>query len=342
MELFSLIGIYSTGDMSLFFKQIIWFFTGFVVIFIITLIGNDIIYDNVIILYIIGCILLLLLLFFGPVINNARCWFKIPSIGSIQISEFMKIILIIFISKYLSNQHNDFKLICLSILIIITPSILTFLEPDTGAILMYLIITLSILFVLNISYKWYVAGVSIVTLFVSIILYLYFYKMNLFIKILGDSFFLRIERLIDWFNKEGMQLNKGMMAISLGGLFGTGIKKNLVYFPEGHTDFIFATISSNLGFIGSFILIICLILFDLRILDLSTKCKNKRDSLILVSFVSVIFYQQFQNIGMTYGILPITGITLPFISYGGSSLLSYMIMIGMYMNIYIYNKKFHN
>ena len=205
---------------------------------------------------------------------------------------------------------------------------------------MYSIIVLAILFALKISYKWYLGGTLIITSCIFLILYLYFFNINLFIKILGSSFFLRIERLIDWFNKEGMQLNNSMMAISIGGLLGTGINKNLVYFPEGHTDFIFATISSHLGFLGSFILIITILLFDIRIINLAIQSKSKRDSLLLVGFISVLFYQQFQNIGMTFGILPITGITLPFISYGGSSILSYSILVGMYMNIY--NKKMVN
>lgn len=336
MNIFSLIGLFNY-DKILLYKQIIWILIGIVIILFITVIDNNIIYKNSHIIYIICNILLLLLLFFAEPINGSKCWFKIPGLGNIQISEFTKISLIIFLSDYLSKNN---KIIFKSIIIVLIPSILTFLEPDTGAVLMYSIIVLAILFALKISYKWYLGGTLIITSCIFLILYLYFFNINLFIKILGSSFFLRIERLIDWFNKEGMQLNNSMMAISIGGLLGTGINKNLVYFPEGHTDFIFATISSHLGFLGSFILIITILLFDIRIINLAIQSKSKRDSLLLVGFISVLFYQQFQNIGMTFGILPITGITLPFISYGGSSILSYSILVGMYMNIY--NKKMVN
>lgn len=336
MNIFSLIGLFNY-DKILLYKQIIWILIGIVIILFITVIDNNIIYKNSHIIYIICNILLLLLLFFAQPINGSKCWFKIPGLGNIQISEFTKISLIIFLSDYLSKNN---KIIFKSIIIVLIPSILTFLEPDTGAVLMYSIIVLAILFTLKISYKWYLSGTLIITSCIFSILYLYFFNINLFIKILGSSFFLRIERLIDWFNKEGMQLNNSMMAISIGGLLGTGINKNLVYFPEGHTDFIFATISSHLGFLGSFILIITILLFDIRIINLAIQSKSKRDSLLLVGFISVLFYQQFQNIGMTFGILPITGITLPFISYGGSSILSYSILVGMYMNIY--NKKMVN
>ena len=336
MNIFSLIGLFNY-DKILLYKQIIWILIGIVIILFITVIDNNIIYKNSHIIYIICNIFLLLLLFFAEPINGSKCWFKIPGLGNIQISEFTKISLIIFLSDYLSKNN---KIIFKSIIIVLIPSILTFLEPDTGAVLMYSIIVLAILFALKISYKWYLGGTLIITSCIFLILYSYFFNINLFIKILGSSFFLRIERLIDWFNKEGMQLNNSMMAISIGGLLGTGINKNLVYFPEGHTDFIFATISSHLGFLGSFILIITILLFDIRIINLAIQSKSKRDSLLLVGFISVLFYQQFQNIGMTFGILPITGITLPFISYGGSSILSYSILVGMYMNIY--NKKMVN
>ena len=336
MNIFSLIGLFNY-DKILLYKQIIWILIGIVIILFITVIDNNIIYKNSHIIYIICNIFLLLLLFFAEPINGSKCWFKIPGLGNIQISEFTKISLIIFLSDYLSKNN---KIIFKSIIIVLIPSILTFLEPDTGAVLMYSIIVLAILFALKISYKWYLGGTLIITSCIFLILYLYFFNINLFIKILGSSFFLRIERLIDWFNKEGMQLNNSMMAISIGGLLGTGINKSLVYFPEGHTDFIFATISSHLGFLGSFILIITILLFDIRIINLAIQSKSKRDSLLLVGFISVLFYQQFQNIGMTFGILPITGITLPFISYGGSSILSYSILVGMYMNIY--NKKMVN
>ena len=336
MNIFSLIGLFNY-DKILLYKQIIWILIGIVIILFITVIDNNIIYKNSHIIYIICNIFLLLLLFFAEPINGSKCWFKIPGLGNIQISEFTKISLIIFLSDYLSKNN---KIIFKSIIIVLIPSILTFLEPDTGAVLMYSIIVLAILFALKISYKWYLGGTLIITSCIFLILYLYFFNINLFIKILGSSFFLRIERLIDWFNKEGMQLNNSMMAISIGGLLGTGINKNLVYFPEGHTDFIFATISSHLGFLGSFIIIITILLFDIRIINLAIQSKSKRDSLLLVGFISVLFYQQFQNIGMTFGILPITGITLPFISYGGSSILSYSILVGMYMNIY--NKKMVN
>ena len=177
MNIFSLIGLFNY-DKILLYKQIIWILIGIVIILFITVIDNNIIYKNSHIIYIICNIFLLLLLFFAEPINGSKCWFKIPGLGNIQISEFTKISLIIFLSDYLSKNN---KIIFKSIIIVLIPSILTFLEPDTGAVLMYSIIVLAILFALKISYKWYLGGTLIITSCIFLILYLYFFNINLFI-----------------------------------------------------------------------------------------------------------------------------------------------------------------
>ena len=112
-----------------------------------------------------------------------------------------------------------------------------------------------------------------------------------------------------------------------------------IYFPESGTDFIFAVYASNFGLIGSLVLIGLLLYFDYCLLKLARNIKNNTDKFMLIGISSMLIFQQFQNIAMTLGLVPITGITLPFISYGGSSLLSYMILLGIVFNIYNDNKK---
>ena len=162
---------------------------------------------------------------------------------------------------------------------------------------------------------------------------IYFINTDLFIKIFGTSFFLRVDRLLDWSNKSGYQLENGMTAIGSAGLFGFGVNKTPIYFPEPQTDFIFAVYASNFGYIGSLILLILLLCLDLKLINIAVKATNNINKYIISGCVAMLIYQQVQNIGMTFGLLPITGITLPFISYGGSSLLSYMIMLGIIFNI---------
>lgn len=326
---------------DLWIKQIIWYIIGFIVILIIYKVKNEFIFKHIWKFYIFGNVLLLSLLFYGKVINGARCWFEIPYVGTFQPSEFMKIILILTLSKFCDDFFRNNKKISVKdefiflvkvFLIVLLPSILTFLEPDTGSVIIYLIITLSILFISGVRYRWFILVFVILTLIVSSILYLYFFKKDYFISILGNDFFLRVERIIDWSNKDGFQLEKGITAIGSAGIFGHGLFNTPIYFPEAETDFIFAVYSSNLGFIGSIFLFTLIFLFDFILINIALK-SNKLNKLMIAGIEGMLIYQQFQNIGMTYGLIPITGITLPFISYGGSSLLSYMIIVGLILNI---------
>ena len=174
---------------------------------------------------------------------------------------------------------------------------------------------------------------------IGTILGLYFFNTDLFIEVFGTSFFLRIDRLLDWSSGSGYQLENGITAIGSGGFFGLGFNNTPIYFPEPQTDFIFAVYASNFGFIGSLGLILLILFFDIRLIVLAINAKKKTNKYIISGIVAMLLYQQIQNIGMTYGLLPITGITLPFISYGGSSLLSYMIMLGIIFNISNEEKK---
>ena len=327
---------------TLVFKQILWYIAGFIIAYFIMFIGNDFIYRNIWIFYIIGILSLLGLLFFAEPINNAKCWYSIPGIGTIQPSEFMKIILIItlgtMIHKFNDEYNNptvleEFKFLIKVGVIVFIPSILTFLQPDTGVVLIYLLITIVMLFISGIRYRWFIILFSVIAILIAIILGLYFINTDLFIDIFGTDFFLRIDRLLDWSSSSGYQLENGMTSIGSGGLLGMGINNTPIYFPEPQTDFIFAVYANNFGFIGSIALLGLIAFFDIKLILLAIKNTNLTNKYIISGIVGMLMYQQLQNIGMTFGLMPITGITLPFISYGGSSLLSYMIMMGIIFNI---------
>ena len=343
----SLVSIYSAeiilnSSNNFFIKQIIWYILGIIFIFIIFKLNNKILFKYSFYLYILGNISLFLLLILGTNINNAKCWFTIPFIGSFQPSEFMKIILILYLSNLIkkykekykkSTIKKEFLFLIKIIFIVFIPSILTFLEPDTGVVLIYLIITITMLFISGIRIRWFLILFGFIFLLLSIILFIYFTNKDLFIHILGSDFFLRIDRLLDWSKSSGYQLENGLTAIGSARLFGHGINNTPLYFPEAQTDFIFAVFASNYGFIGGLILISIILLFDLRILNIGINTKKNINKYVIAGTLGMLIYQQFQNIGMTLGLVPITGITLPFISYGGSSLISYMIIIGIILNI---------
>ena len=323
-------------------KQVMWYLIGFGAIYIILFIGNKLILQNIWILYIINNVFLFLLLIFAKPINNSKCWFQIPGIGGVQPSEFMKIILILTLAKMIDDfrqKYNnptykeEFKFLLKVGAVIALPSILTFLEPDTGVVLIYLIITFSMLFIAGIRYRWFAMIGLILLIGVGSVLITYFLFPELFIKIFGTSFFLRVDRLLDWSNKSGYQLENGLAAIGSGGLYGKGFFHTPIYFPEPQTDFIFAVYASNTGFIGCIFLIVLLIYFSVRLIFLANNSNSNINKYIIAGIIGMLIYQQFQNIGMTLSIMPITGITLPFVSYGGSSLISYMLMMGIIFNI---------
>lgn len=338
-SIYSFTSFLSSDSYSLIKKQIIFYLIGFVFVYFIIKIGIKKILKYSYLIYFINVLLLLLVLLFGEEINGIRAWFSIPFIGSFQPSEFMKIGIVLVVSKLVDNfskkKTSFFDEILLIVkigIVILIPSILTFLEPDTGAVIIYLIIMLVILFLSDIKRIWLVLGLGIFGLIIFSVIYLYYFKEDVFINILGSNFFYRLDRLLDWANSSGMQLENSVIAIGSSNLFGNGPNNILIYFPEGHTDFIFSSFASIYGLFGILILFGTIILFDLKVLKIS-KNKDNIYKYIVVCFLTIILFQQIQNISMTVGILPIMGITLPFISYGGSSLLSYMIILGIILSI---------
>ena len=353
----SITSIYSTRRLldiefqNLYIKQMIFYGVGIILAYSTMAFGNKFLYNNAYIFYLIGVISLVLVLFFGITVNNATCWFKIPFLGTLQPSEFMKIFLIITLARMISdfNQSNqnpdifdEFKFILKVLIIVFIPSVLTFIEPDTGAVIMYLIITFVMLFIGGFRKRWFIITILIGIILLGIFFIIYFFYQDLFIDIFGTSFFYRMDRITNWSDSSGLQLRNSLIAIGSSGVTGHGINQTPIYFPEMQNDFIFAVFSSNTGFIGSISLIIIMIFFDLTLINYSNKTNNTTDKYAIGGIIGVLLFQQIYNISMTIGLLPIMGITLPFISYGGSSLLSYMLLLGMIFNISNESLRFTN
>ena len=333
------------GNLAL--KQVIWYGVGLLLVFIIFKVKNEYLYRNAWFFYILCNLLLLCLLLFAPAINNSKCWFIIPKIGSFQPSEFTKISLMLVLGTMINNFRLDyeepsikeeFMFLLKTFIVVLIPSILTFLEPDTGVVIIYFIIYISMLFASGIRLRWFI---------ILGVLGCYFTSEKLFVSIFGNNLYYRFERVFNWKSGNGLQLENALAAIGSAGVFGHGYNKTPIYFPESGTDFIFAVFASNFGLLGCFLFLLLLLLFDGKIFFIAIKKIPLTDKFVLAGIIGMLIFQQIQNIGMTIGLLPITGITLPFISYGGSSLLSYMILIGIILNIreehsnyqYSYKKK---
>lgn len=335
----------SLGNLVL--KQSFWYLIGWILVIILVKLKNEQLYHYTWFFYIFGNFLLLGLLLFAPTINNSKCWFVIPGIGNFQPSEFMKIFIMLTLATMIHNFRIDYNypsikdefiFIIKTLVIVIIPSVLTFLQPDTGAVIIYLVIYISMIFTSGIRFRWFLIGGLFILLVSSIFLWLFFFKENTFINIFGSSIFYRIERIFNWQSGSGLQLENALSAIGSAGLFGHGYNKTPIYFPESSTDFIFAVFACNFGLIGSLILISIIIFLDISIILLAKKNILDTDKYIISGIIGMLLFQQIQNIGMTVGLLPITGITLPFVSYGGSSLLSYMLIVGILLNISVKKK----
>lgn len=314
-------------------RQILWILVGIVTFVIIYKIDIRFILKYINYIYIIGILSLILVLFFGININGASSWFRVGSI-SIQPSELFKPFFIIFLSN-LINKHksSDIKLLLKILVFTLIPCILIFLEPDTGVVLMYILIMIGSLIASKIDKRYVISLFIIITLSLLIFLGLYFTNSELFIKLFGTSFFYRMDRLLSFKNNSSYQLNNALIGIGSSGIFGYGIDNPKIYVPELTTDFAFDLTIISFGYILGIILVILYTFILFRILHNSHKTNKYFNKLILSSIFYLMLFQTYEHILMNIGLVPITGITLPFLSYGGSSMISYFIILALIIKI---------
>ena len=313
-------------------KQLIWYIVGFSTILIIKKINIQTILKYSKYFYWLSIILLVLVLFFGKETNGARAWFNF-GIFSFQPSELTKLTLILYLSDIASRNKPDFRLILKVSILTIIPSILVFLEPDTGAIIFYFLSAITILYFAPIKKYWFLILLGIIILLGGTFIILYIYNRDLLIKLIGTSFFYRIERLITFQTESSYQLENALIVMGSASFFGTGLNKISLYIPEAPTDFIFAFTIGNFGIFTGFLILLCYLLIDIFLINQYLKQRNKKIKLVLISFISIFFFQQIINIGMNLGLLPIIGIPLPFLSYGGTTIIIYFLFLGIILNL---------
>ena len=347
ISIFGLIMIYSASyiwaeykfnDPFKFVKnQGIFFIVGVVLMIIISKIDYKKYYDKSNIL-LIGCIIMLILVLIpgiGTVRNGSRSWFGIGSFG-IQPSEFTKLALIIFTSKYLVNNEKNMKSFKKGVLPILGITLLIFgiimLQPDFGTGTIIVMSIVGLLFVGGVDFKFFlkvgVVGIVGIAGLIAIAPY-------------------RLSRILSFLNPwsdplgSGFQIIQSLYAIGPGGLFGYGFlnsRQKHFYLPEPQTDFIFSIISEEFGFLG---IVIVATLFLTIILTGFKIAKNSKDlfgKYLAFGITFQIAFQTVLNLMVVVGLIPVTGVTLPFLSYGGSSLLITLCEIGIVLNISRYEK----
>ena len=346
ISLFGLIMIYSASYVWAEYKfndpykfvrtQGIFLIVGYILMFIISKIPYIKYVSKVNLIFVLCFLLLILVLIpgIGTVRNGSRSWFGIGGFG-IQPSEFTKLALIMFTSKYLSNNEKSLKNIKKGVLPILLILMLVFglimLQPDfgTGVIIVVTIVCL---------------------LFVSGVTMSFFIKIGL-LGIIGVVGLIiaapyRMKRIVSFLNPwsdplgSGFQIIQSLYAIGPSGLLGKGLGNSIqkhFYLPEPQTDFIFAIISEELGILGIFLVTSLFILIIYRGFKIAKQCEDKFGKYIAFGITFGLSFQALLNLMVVVGLIPVTGVTLPFLSYGGSSLLISMISTGILLNISKYN-----
>ena len=329
---------YKYNDAFKFVKnQGLFLMVGIILMILISKVNYNIYKDKAKIILIVCIVLLVLVLIpgIGTIRNGSRSWFGIGSFG-IQPSEFTKLGLIIFVSKYLASDDKRVKDIKHGVLPIILVLGFIFglimLQPDfgTGSIIVVTIIVL--LFVGGVDFKFFlkigVVGVIGVVILIAIAPY-------------------RLARILSFLDPwsdplgSGFQIIQSLYAIGPGGLFGYGLgnsRQKHFFLPEPQTDFIFSIISEELGFFGCLLVVIMFFIICYQGFKISRKSNDKFAKFLSFGIIFQISFQACMNLMVVTGVIPVTGVTLPFLSYGGSSLLITLVSIGIVLNISRFNE----
>jgi len=337
------------------FQTLLFYALGFVIIVLMTLIDYRLLLRSWLVWYGIGIGLLVLVYFFGASINGARSWFELPGGFLFQPAETMKLFLIIAIAAVMGRRQGDPLTLRRDVsavaAVAFVPFLLVMIQPDLGNAMIYVFIVLGMLWIGNVRYSYVLIGLAAVigglVLFVTLF-NAYNTEIKDFLKANGkEHWYLRINTYIhpDQASEDDKRQSKyAKIAIGSGGLTGDGYmqgqSKNRRFIPYTYSDSIFVVVGEEFGFQGAAVLLLLYFIFIYRLIMIAYQCLDLRGSFIIIGIASMLVFQIFQNIGMMIGLMPITGITLPFISYGGTSLLLNMVSIGLVFSINAHQEKY--
>lgn len=334
--------VIGSADRSYQSKQILGFVMGLFLMVVISLFDYSTFLNFYWIIYIGNLVLLLLVEFFGEKSNNAQRWVSIAGIR-FQPSETAKILLILFFAQYIMKHKetiSSLKTIISMLVLLSPPLLLIYRQPDLSTTIMIALLFCVLLFMGGLSYKIIFGVMAIAVPLFVIFLTLVLQPDQTLIKDYQQT------RILAWLNpaeystSEGYQQDNSKMAIGSGELFGKGLNNNEIssvkngnFISEPQTDFIFAIVGEELGFTGGCLVVGLLFLITLECLMIARKAKDIAGMLIATGMATVIGFQSFMNIGVATGIVPNTGIPLPFVSYGLTSLVSLYIGMGFVLNV---------
>lgn len=345
LTILGIFGIYSAGyntlDTTEYQKQILWACVGLVTMVITWCINVDI-YKPIAYVAFSFCIILLIGVLFTTPINNATSWYNIGGFN-FQPSEITKIVYILALATFIDritkkdkNAINKWYNILIILALFFVPFILILMQPDLGTAIVFLVITFFMLFRAGLSYKY------ILAIFLCILITLplaYFFVLSPYQQ----------NRIKVFLNPDSDPLNTGYNAIQsriaigggklLGMGFLNGTQSQFGYLPVKSSDFIYSLLSEEFGFICSVLIVIAYCIMIIRIFHVAKTASNNFSSYIATGIAAMFFFHMVENIGMTMGLLPITGIPLLFVSYGGTSMITSFISLGIILSISSRRKK---
>jgi rod shape determining protein RodA len=338
--LIGLIIIFSTSYSSMgtdflnFRKQLIFSVIGIMLMLMASFFDYRTLKNYTGILYIFACFILAAVLYLGSLIRGTSSWFSF-GLFNFQPSEFVKIIVIVILAKYLSQTANisgDLKKIIVSGAYLFSPVLLIIFQPDFGSALVIIFVWLAMLFIVGINKKY---------LFMILILGMLFSTLS-WSYVLKDY---QKDRIITFVNPQsdphgaGYNVIQSIIAVGSGKIWGKGLghgsQSQLNFLPEKHTDFIFAVVAEEMGFIGVLLILGFFGIVFYRFFNIIKESQDNFGKLLVLGTAFMLMFHIVVNAGMNMGVMPVTGIPLPFISYGGSSLISMMIMLGLVQSVHI-------
>lgn len=339
----------------LYIKNIVLYGAGFFVLFITASINFRFILRATPFLYGIGILLLIAVYLFAGEVNHSKSWFRFGGF-SFQPAELVKVFLILMIAYILNNRSGNSLRIVGDVvpigLVTFVPFALVLIEPDLGNAVIYVVIMFGMIWIGNMKYLQILIGLVVIVgsflLFVH--LYLTFHdNIKHYLEMHGVGRWVgRIDALLNpqsVSSSELYQVDNSKTAIGSGELLGEGylhgifVQKN--YIPYSYADSIFVVIGEEFGFVGTSLLLLLYFLLIYRLIYTAIISKSRAGSFAIMGIVTMFVIHIFENIGMLIGLMPLTGITLPFISYGGSSLFINMISIGLVMSVRIHHNINH-
>lgn len=343
LVLFGLVEIYSVAlgqeTLSLlnFKKQVIFILVGLALMFLLAFTDFYFLKSLNKYFYILAALILVAVLFFGSTIRGTRGWFALGGFN-FQPVEFVKISLLLYLSSYFSDLATNIKTLKhlwqsgLATLLLVA---LVLLQPDFGSALMLVALWLVLLLLAGFKKKYFFSIIGIALILFSSAWFFFFKDYQK-------------ERLMTFIKPQtndldaGYNVSQAMIAVGSGGLTGKGVgfgsQSQLKFLPEAQTDFIFAVVAEELGFLGVGLILSFFAIFFARCLVIIRKINNDFGIYFILGALGLIFIQMFINIAMNMGMMPVVGLSLPFVSYGGSGLISLFILVGIIQNIIIKSK----